>query len=79
MTSQRCEDLVFVHSNICLLSRRTPLYTPGDNKLWDISGDAFDSMEGADILEVANLSLDEPEIEAVIFQEGNVDNEVQVP
>ncbi|KAK8913951.1 hypothetical protein KSP39_PZI024294 [Platanthera zijinensis] len=74
MTPQRCEDLVFVHSNIRLLSRRTPLYTKGDTKLWDISGDAFDSMEGAGILEVANLSLDEPEMEAILFNDEENDD-----
>lgn len=78
MTPQRCEDLVFVHSNIRLLSRRMPIYTQGDTKLWDISGDAFDSMEGAGILEVANLSLDEPEMEAILFKDDeNDDIEIQ--
>lgn len=35
--------------------------------MWDIGGDAFDSLEGVGILEVASLSLDEPKIEAMIF------------
>ena len=45
-----------MHSNIRLLSRRTPQYREGETKLWDIGGDAFDSMEGVDVLEIANLS-----------------------
>ncbi|CAL5386707.1 unnamed protein product [Camellia sinensis] len=69
MTPQRCEDLVFVHSNIRLLSRRSQLYTEGETKLWDVGGDAFDSLEGSGFLEIANLSLDEPEIEAVLFND----------
>ncbi|KAG5554065.1 hypothetical protein RHGRI_011812 [Rhododendron griersonianum] len=77
MTPQRCEDLVFVHYNIRLLSRRQPLYTEGETKLWDICGDAFDSIGGVGMLEVADLSLDEPEMEAVIFRD-EVD-EVQDP
>ena len=43
--------------------------------MWDIGGDGFDSMdiENAGILEIANLSLDEPELEAILFDlEGNV-------
>ncbi|CAL5347327.1 unnamed protein product [Camellia sinensis] len=69
MTPQRCEDLVFVHSNIRLLSRRSQLYTEGETKLWDVGGDAFDSLEGSGFLEIANLSLDEPEMEAVLFND----------
>ena len=42
--------------------------------MWDIGRDGFDSMdiENAGILEIANLSLDEPELEAILFDsEGN--------
>ena len=35
--------------------------------MWDVGGDSFDSLGGISILEVANLSLDEPELEAVTF------------
>ena len=69
MTPQRCEDLVFVHSNIRLLSRRSQLYTEGETKLWDVGGDAFDSLEGSGFLEIANLSLDEPEMETILFND----------
>ena len=42
--------------------------------MWDIGGDGFDSMdmENAGLLEIANLSLDEPVLEAILFDsEGN--------
>ena len=42
--------------------------------MWDIEGDGFDSMdiENAGILEIADLSLDEPELEAILVDsEGN--------
>ena len=42
--------------------------------MWDIGGDGFDSIdiENAGILEIANLSLDEPKLEAILFDsEGN--------
>ena len=42
--------------------------------MWDIGGDGFDSMdiENVSILEIANISLDEPELEAILFDsEGN--------
>ncbi|GJY50752.1 DNA helicase, partial [Tanacetum coccineum] len=34
-----------------------------DVKMWDVGGDAFDSMEDVGFLEFADLSLDEPEFE----------------
>lgn len=33
--------------------------------MWDVGGDSFDSLGGVGILEVADLSLDEPELQAV--------------
>ena len=42
--------------------------------MWDIGGDGFDLMdiENAGILEIADLSLDEPELEAILFDsKGN--------
>ncbi|KAL5725279.1 hypothetical protein ACHQM5_008439 [Ranunculus cassubicifolius] len=60
LTPQRAEDLVFVHSNL-----------QGKNKMWDVGGDAFDTMEGVGLLEFANLSFEEPELEAVLFSDGN--------
>ena len=40
-----------------------------------ISGYAFGSMEGAGVLEVANLSLDEPDMEVVLFRDEIDENE----
>ena len=56
----------FIHSNLCLLSKKTPEYSKGETKTWDIAGDAFDSLEDVGMLEVANLSLDNPKLEAEI-------------
>ena len=39
ITPKHVEDLVFVHSNLRLLSRRRVEYTKGDFKKWDIGGD----------------------------------------
>lgn len=74
MTPQRAEDLVFIHSNLRLLSRKTPQYQVGETKMWDIGGDTFDSFEDVGVLEVASLSLDEPELEAVIFTDDGDGN-----
>ena len=71
---QRVEDLVFVHNNLRLLSRRSPSYNEGESKMWDVGRDGFDSMdiENVGLLEIVDLSLDEPELEAILFDpEGN--------
>lgn len=68
---QRAEDLVFVHTNLRLLSRSSEKYKEGETKMWDVSGDSFDPFDGAGELEIANLSLDEPDMERVIFNEND--------
>ncbi|XP_075638455.1 uncharacterized protein LOC142610526 [Castanea sativa] len=64
ITPKRVEDLVFVHSNLRLLSRRREEYTKGNSKNWDIGGDTWDEpFGGPGLLEIAHLTLDEPEME----------------
>ncbi|GAV85946.1 LOW QUALITY PROTEIN: Dimer_Tnp_hAT domain-containing protein, partial [Cephalotus follicularis] len=68
ISPKRAEDLVFVHTNLRLLSRNDADYKQGESKLWDIRGDAFDSFDnGAGVLEIASLSLDEPTMETMFF------------
>ncbi|KAG5151812.1 hypothetical protein JHK84_028284 [Glycine max] len=69
MTSHRAEDLVFVHSNLRLLSRNTPEYHQEETKMWDVAGDDFGSLNDCGILEIASLSLDEPKSEGVFFND----------
>ncbi|XP_044482007.1 uncharacterized protein LOC123208540 [Mangifera indica] len=66
---KRAEDLVFVHNNLRLLSRVNSKYYDGKEKMWDVGGDDFGSMEDVGVLQLANLSLDEPELESVFFDE----------
>jgi len=68
MTPKRAEDLVYVHSNLCLLSRNSSKYKEEETKLWNIVGDEL-SLNDNGILEISNLSLDEPELEGVFFNE----------
>ncbi|XP_077251764.1 uncharacterized protein LOC143890988 [Tasmannia lanceolata] len=75
ITPQRAQDLVFVHSNLRLLSRRSPQYAQGETRMWDIGEDSFDSFEDVGVLEVASLSLDEPDLEAVVFTD-DVDDDI---
>jgi hypothetical protein len=36
--------------------------------MWDVGGDNHETFDGADIIQFADLSLDDPEFEAVILQ-----------
>ncbi|KAJ9180748.1 hypothetical protein P3X46_008960, partial [Hevea brasiliensis] len=74
LTPKRVEYLVFIHNNLRLLSRNSSQYYDEKTKLWDV------------VLEFANLSLDEPELESILFDENTTtsmekenkkDNEVE--
>ena len=67
LTPKRAEDLVFVHSNLRLLSRRSTEYLTGESRFWDVAGDAHEPFDGAEQLAIASLSLDEPEFERIVF------------
>ena len=71
MTPARAEDLVYVHSNLRLLSRRNKEYVNTTTKMWDIAGDSWNESDihgGAEILENATLTLDEPILEAMVIE-----------
>ncbi|KAH1060079.1 hypothetical protein GYH30_003864 [Glycine max] len=55
--------------NLRLLSRNTPQYHQEETKMWDVAGDDFGSLDDCGILEIASLSLDEPELEGVFFND----------
>ncbi|XP_023929253.2 uncharacterized protein LOC112040599 [Quercus suber] len=70
MTLVRAEDLVYVYSNLRLLSRHNEEYVHTATKMWDIAGDSWNESDiygGAGILENAALTLNEPELEAVVI------------
>lgn len=73
---KRAEDLVYVHTNLRLLSRKEEGYKKGETKLWDISGDEHEALDAVEI-EFAALSLDEPELEVTMFfDDGNGGEEI---
>uniref|UniRef100_A0A803LVV8 DUF659 domain-containing protein n=2 Tax=Chenopodium quinoa TaxID=63459 RepID=A0A803LVV8_CHEQI len=75
LTPKRAQDLVYIHNNLRLLSRRSEEYTKGRSKLWDVGGDEHDNLGEVGILEMAELSLDEPEMESMIFDDVLGDGE----
>lgn len=54
---QRAEDLVFVHTNLRLLTGKSHAYMEGESRMCDVGGEAFLQVKGAGILKIANLSL----------------------
>ena len=74
MAPAHAEDLVYVHSNLRLLSRRNVEYINTATKMWDIAGDSWNEGDidgGAGILENATLTLDELELEAMVIGNAN--------
>lgn len=70
------EDLLFVHQNLRLISRKSTEYSSGPTRFWDIGGDTHEIFGGgAHFLEEAVLSLDEPELEALLDDIGALENE----
>ena len=70
MAPARIEDLVYVNSNLRLLSRHNVEYVNTTKKMWDIVGDSWNESDihgGARILENVALTLDEPELEAMVI------------
>ena len=66
MTPARAEDLVYVHSNLRLLSRRNEKYIHTATKIWDIAKDSRNESDihgGVGILENSNTSATTSESE----------------
>ena len=77
MAPARAEDLVYVHSNLQLLSRCHEEYVSASTKMLDIAGDSWNESDihgRVGILENATLSLDELELEAMVI--GNASTSV---
>ena len=63
--------------NLWLLSRKRKDYDKGKSQKWDIGGDSWgyswdEPFGGARLLGMANVSLDEPELESVIFCNSSI-------
>ena len=71
MTPKRTKDLVYVHSNLRLHLGNFSKYKEKEIKLWNMAGDDH-SLDDNGILEIANLSLDEPELEVIFFNEDEM-------
>ena len=60
--SKKAEDLVFIHNNWGLLSRKDPGYKKGPEKLWDVLPETSDlDMTVQDISRIALLDVEEDE------------------
>ncbi|KAK9984289.1 hypothetical protein SO802_033814 [Lithocarpus litseifolius] len=75
MAPAHVEDLVYVHSNLRLLSRRIEEYVSTATTMWDIAGDSWNENAihgGAEILKNASLTLDELELEAMVIRNTSI-------
>ena len=69
ITPKCVEDLVFVHFNLWLLSRRREEYTKGKSMKWDIGGDTWvEPFGGPRLLKIANLTLYELEMKISLVE-----------
>nr|KAJ0192606.1 hypothetical protein LSAT_V11C800400220 [Lactuca sativa] len=59
LTTSRAQDSVYIHNNLRLLSKNSN----DDVRMWDVGGDAFDSIEDLGFFEVVDISLDKPDFE----------------
>ncbi|KAL6138897.1 hypothetical protein ACLB2K_064176 [Fragaria x ananassa] len=68
---RRTQDLVYVHTNLRLLARKSSSYYKDNDSMWDLGGDDHDSMEqgNIDVLEMATLSLDVSALERMVFDD----------
>jgi len=62
---------VYVHTNLHHHLRRSQKYSHEKSRIWNQGGYEYESLDVAGILEVAKLSLDEPELEVVVFGDDN--------
>ena len=46
--------------------------------MWELGGNGFKLFEDPGILEVANIFLDEPDLEALLFVDGDEDETIGV-
>ncbi|GKD64224.1 hypothetical protein Tco_1306332 [Tanacetum coccineum] len=68
LSPKRAEDLVFIHNNLRLLSRKTDQYNEEKTMMWDVGGDDFGTLEDTAFLEFVSLSLDKPELESFFLR-----------
>jgi len=46
--------------------------------MWDVGGDAFESLSGVGILEVADLSIEEPVMESMVLEDAGDEDDIAV-
>ena len=67
----KAETMVYVHTNLRLIYRQRDEWLKGKTKMWDVFPDDM----GLDIsveLALANLDLNEPVLEPVTFDDGDI-------
>ncbi|XP_031478612.1 uncharacterized protein LOC116249604 [Nymphaea colorata] len=77
LTSKRAKDLVYVHSNLRLLSRNKEEYRKGETKNWDVNVEDL-NLEEDNELEVVNSRFEEPSIPSTCSNVEEEENDLGI-
>ncbi|CAN6465244.1 unnamed protein product [Victoria cruziana] len=75
LTSKRAEDLVYVYSNLRLLSRSKHEYREGYTKEWDVDPEEFNLEDDFDNFNLDDEEKDKEENEELVEEEGDMEEE----
>ncbi|PKA64122.1 hypothetical protein AXF42_Ash005134 [Apostasia shenzhenica] len=70
MNPQRAQDLVYIHNNLYLLSRRNKYYMKETSKIWDVAPDTMSLVEDTCMFEVTELSLNKLKLEVMLLDDN---------
>ncbi|KAF9601054.1 hypothetical protein IFM89_015039 [Coptis chinensis] len=74
-TPEKVDSLVFVHSNLRLLSTSGDEYKTGPSKSWDSLGQNL-MLDGSSVLQDAKLYLDDEDLDPSSFEEGEAEQHI---
>jgi len=70
LKQSRAETMVHVHTNLCLIYKQSNRKLKGKTKMWDVFLDDM-GLDNSVELALANLDLNEPVLEPIIFDDGD--------
>ena len=71
LEQSRAETMVYVHTNLRLIYRQREEWLKGKTKMWDVFPDDM-GLDSSVELALANLDLNEPVLEPITFDDGDI-------
>ena len=71
LEQSRAETMVYVHTNLRLIYRQRDDWLKGKTKMWDVFPNDM-GLDNSVELALANLDLNEPVLERVTFDDGDI-------